>query len=48
MKTPQTKSELEAALLACWAMPAHYGEAYRRYAMGDDAGLVNYLNWLMR
>lgn len=40
---PQTKAELESALMETWATPDSFNEAYRLYALGEEKRLAVFL-----
>jgi hypothetical protein len=46
MTLPDSKSDLETVLMRLWAMPPHFAEAYRLYALDERKKLASFLNWL--
>ena len=46
MTLPDTKDDLENVLMRLWALPAHFVEAYRLYALEEKKQLAAFLNWL--
>lgn len=46
MTLPDTKDDLENVLIRLWALPPHFAEAYRLYALDERKQLAAFLNWL--